>query len=359
MSVTTRHHLLLIAVLLGSLLIIGTTSYVVLHRHAKAEVIKQAAILMEAALAMRKYTINEIKPLLALQNKRKFLPQSVPSYAATKNFDALRESNSDYRYKEATLNPTNPRDRATDWETDIIQEFRNSADTQNLTLVRDTPLGAVLYYARPIRIKNQGCLTCHGMVEDAPQTMISLYGPANGFGWKMNEVIGSQIVSVPLSLPVARANNTFWLLMSVVVVVFAGIYLLAIFAYRRLASDAHVMTLTQAIPATSSEQNKAQTDVELDESEEEDMSDEASVSLGKLYQKHQMGAAQKEQIDALLAEGDFDLVEALTQPGSDDMLPSESEFERSARARTQKQQDAKPNDGDTTSPDTVASVNEK
>jgi len=31
----------------------------------------------------------------------------------------------DYSYKEATLNPTNPLNRATDWETDLVNEFKN------------------------------------------------------------------------------------------------------------------------------------------------------------------------------------------------------------------------------------------
>lgn len=237
MKRTTKYHLGLIFMLVFGLVIIGSTSYYILHKHAKEQVIKQAGVLMEAALAMRKYTINEIKPLLALQNKRNFLPQSVPSYAATKNFDALRESHSEYRYKEATLNPTNPRDRAADWEADIIQEFRNNKNTSNITLVRDTPLGTMLYYARPIRIKNQGCLTCHGMIEDAPQTMLELYGPANGFGWKMDEVVGSQIVSVPFSLAVKRANETFFVLISIVAGVFLILYLMFILFFKKLFTD--------------------------------------------------------------------------------------------------------------------------
>ena len=254
MRLTTRYNLILISVLLISLIIIGSTSYYILHKHAKEEVIKQAAVLMEAALAMRKYTINEIKPLLALQNKRNFLPQSVPSYAATQNFEALRETHSEYRYKEATLNPTNPRDRATDWETDIIQEFRNNNEANHITLVRDTPLGAMLYYARPIRIKNEGCLTCHGMVGDAPKTMVDLYGPANGFGWKMDEVVGSQIVSVPLSLPVARANETFFVLISIVTGVFLILYLMLVFFFKKLFID-QAMTLTTVIDNPSQESN--------------------------------------------------------------------------------------------------------
>lgn len=250
MRLTTKYNLILISVLLSSLVIIGATSYYILQRHAREEVIKQAAVLMEAALAMRKYTITEIKPLLALQNKRGFLPQSVPSYAATKNFESLRTTLSEYSYKEATLNPTNPRDRAADWESDIIQQFRNNAGMENITLVRSTPLGEMLYYARPIEVKNEGCLTCHGMVSDAPQTMIDLYGPANGFGWKMNEVVGSQIISVPLSLPVQRANETFFVLMSIVAGVFLVLYFMLVFFFKKLFLD-QALTLNTAVDYAS------------------------------------------------------------------------------------------------------------
>lgn len=225
MKLTSKYNLILIFSLAFCLIIIGASSYFILHKHAKDEVIRHASILMEAALAVRKYTITEIKPLLALQNKRNFLPQSVPSYAATQSFNALRENNPEYRYKEATLNPTNPRDRAADWEADIIQEFRNNDAAKNITVIRDTPVGKTLYYARPIRIKNQGCITCHGIIEDAPASMVRLYGSANGFGWKFNEVVGSQIVSVPLSLPVSRANETFLMLIAVMLVTFILLFI--------------------------------------------------------------------------------------------------------------------------------------
>ena len=74
----------------------------------------------------------------------------MPFYAATQNFK-LRERHPEYTYKEATLNPTNPRDRAADWEGDIIQRFRNDAHAQEVVGERDTPLGKSLYVARPIR----------------------------------------------------------------------------------------------------------------------------------------------------------------------------------------------------------------
>jgi len=132
----------------------------------------------------------------------------------------LDKSDLDYSYKEATLNPTNPRDRAADWETDIVNQFRQTQGRLELVGERDTPTGRSLFLARPIQIKDPACLACHNTPETAPKTMLDLYGPANGFGWKVNDIIGAQIVSVPAQLPVQRANHTFRVFMLSLTAVF-------------------------------------------------------------------------------------------------------------------------------------------
>jgi protein-histidine pros-kinase len=156
---------------------------------------------------------------------RVFLPQSVPAYAATETFNAVRKKYPDYSYKEATINPTNPRNRAGDWENDIIRIFREQPDTAELVGERDTPTGRSLYIARPIQIKNPACLTCHSVPAAAPPTMIQLYGSANGFGWKHNEIVGAQIVSVPMSVPIRNAQHAFLTFMGSLAAIFALTFL--------------------------------------------------------------------------------------------------------------------------------------
>jgi hypothetical protein len=138
-----------------------------------------------------------------------FHPQSVPAFAATEIFGYLREKFPNYFYKEATLNPTNPRDRATDWETDIVNQFRADAGHREMSATRDTPNGISLFLARPITVNNVSCLECHSTAEKAPVEMIKLYGTANGFDWKLDDIIGAQIVSVPLSVPLQIAQGAF------------------------------------------------------------------------------------------------------------------------------------------------------
>jgi protein-histidine pros-kinase len=166
--------------------------------------------MMETALSMRTYTNKQIAPLLTRDELRKriFFPQTVPAYAATESFNYLRANFPEYSYKEATLNPTNLRDRAVDWESDIIRNFRDNPGKPRLTGSRETPTGASFFLARPL-VAFPPCLECHSTPARAPAPMLAVYGSNNGFGWKPNEVVGAQIISVPASLPVAMADRAF------------------------------------------------------------------------------------------------------------------------------------------------------
>jgi HAMP domain-containing protein len=165
-----------------------------------------------------------VRPHLDLQLMRTFLPQSVPAYAATETLNELRKKYPEYGYKEATLNPTNPRNRAADWEVDVVTHFRNNGSTKEMIGERDTPTGRALYIARPIQIGNQACLACHSTVSAAPKSMLALYGEANGFGWKLNEIVGAQVVSVPMSVPIENANHAFITFMSSLFAIFVMVF---------------------------------------------------------------------------------------------------------------------------------------
>jgi len=226
MKLMLKFNVALAAVFVIGLLVTGLVSYGVLQANAREEILDNARVMMESALSSRSYTNAQIKPLLETQLRYTFLPQSVPAYAATEQFNDLRKKYPDYSYKEATLNPTNPRDRATDWEADVVNQFRNGQAKGELVGERETPNGQSLYLARPIQITDPACLACHNTVAEAPKTMVELYGPANGFGWKMNEIIGAQIVSVPSALPVQRASHTFKVFMLLVTLVLIVTFIL-------------------------------------------------------------------------------------------------------------------------------------
>jgi protein-histidine pros-kinase len=250
MSLLLRINAALGAVFALAALISGYICWNMLEANASREVLTEAGLMMDSAAAVRAYTSNEIVPLLGEHMKIEFLPQSVPSYSATQNFLKFHENHPDYAYKEATLNPTNPRDRAVDWESDIIQRFRNDETTKQVVGVRDTPMGQSLYMARPIRAKPE-CLICHSTPAAAPHTLIAKYGSDNGFGWQPNEIVASQVVSVPFASATANAKRQFNAFMTLLVAVFAAafvvvnalLYYLVVRPVRRIASVADRVSL--------------------------------------------------------------------------------------------------------------------
>jgi protein-histidine pros-kinase len=224
MKLIVKFNLVFLLIFAAGLTVAAYISRDLLERNARDEVLQNARIMMESALASRTYTSTQVGPLLATQMKYEFRPQSVPAYAATEQLNDLRKKFADYSYKEATLNPTNPRDRVSDWESEIVGQLRRDPERVEVVGERETLTGRAMYLARPIQIKSDACLTCHSTVDAAPKTMIELYGPANGFGWKLNEVVGAQIVSVPMTLPIKRSEDTFKVFMISLTAVFAFIF---------------------------------------------------------------------------------------------------------------------------------------
>lgn len=229
MKLLAKFNLILGLVLGAGLAIAAWVSHSFLQEDARQEVLRQARLMMEAMSAARDYTTHQVKPLLVKEQEQEgtFLPQTVPAFAATEDFGYLRGSYPDYAYKEATLNPTNPRDRAVDWEADIINNFRNHRTDRELVGERDTPTGPSLYMARPLSA-DPPCLECHSTPSAAPAAMIRRYGSDNGFGWQPHEVIGAQIVSVPMAVPVKMASQAFQTLV---------IYLAAVFLVSLILLD--------------------------------------------------------------------------------------------------------------------------
>jgi HAMP domain-containing protein len=247
MKLLTKFNLLLIVVFGLGLTLIAINARSFLMDDAKKAVLSQADLMAASSRATRDYTEQEISPILEStpQHINTFLPQTIPFYAATVTFNRLRKSFPDYTYKEATLNPTNLVDRAEDWQADIVNYFRNNPGEKQLVGERNSSVGPSLYLARPIAA-DPGCLTCHSTPGVAPRAMIKRYGTQNGFGWKPNEIVAAQIISIPMSVPIKLANEGFRNLLitlgsiffAAIVLIDLGMYFIVIRPLRKVSTTA-------------------------------------------------------------------------------------------------------------------------
>ncbi|WP_019507565.1 DUF3365 domain-containing protein [Pleurocapsa sp. PCC 7319] len=208
---STKLNLILATVLICT---IGTCSLflsIVLNRKVEQEVADKAFLIIETMNSVRNYTDTQVKPELEakLTSQPSFIPETVPAYSAREVFEELRTQPKyqDFLYKEATLNPTNPRDRADSFETQITQQFRQNKQLSEKTGFRSQENQNFYYVARPLAINKASCLECHSTPSRAPRNLINTYGTENGFGWQLNEIVASQMIYVPAEKVYAAARK--------------------------------------------------------------------------------------------------------------------------------------------------------
>ena len=251
MKLLAKLNLVLIVVFSLGMLLIAHYAYSFLMDDAREQVLQQAQLMAASASATKDYTDQEVSPILEKtpQHNTSFLAQTIPFYAANVTFKRMRSSYPDYVLREAALNPTNLDDRAADWEADLIGYFRNNSGEKQHVGERSTPTGPVLYVATPI-VAAAGCLPCHSEPSLAPKAMVRHYGPDHGFGWKPDEIVGAQIVSVPMAVAVAKADSGFRSLLIglgaifllTIILVDLAMYFIVIQPLRRVSRNADVIS---------------------------------------------------------------------------------------------------------------------
>jgi HAMP domain-containing protein len=238
LRLSKKFNVLLLAVFVGAVILSGVAFSTILTRNAEAQVTEKANLLLQTMLAVRQYTGEQVNPELIgrLQTESEFLPQIVPGYSAREVMENLRSEPAyqEFFYKEATLNPTNLRDKADAFETELVEKFRDTPSLKELTGYRNFPSGDLFYIARPIVVSNKSCLTCHSTPEAAPKSQIAAYGNSTGFGWELNSIVGAQVISVPASGVMSNAQKASVLLVSIVAAAFAFIILVINLLLKRV-----------------------------------------------------------------------------------------------------------------------------
>jgi hypothetical protein len=238
----TKFTIVLMVLLILGIVVSGITLYQVLTRRAEQEVTERGEVLIGTMNAVRGYTSGQVNPLLAerLETEEAFISQSVPAFSAREVFEGLRASDADFEhflYKEATLNPTNPRNQADDFETELVNRFREDSGLEEITGFRNIMGEEVFYIARPLAISSEACLRCHSDPELAPASLINTYGTDGGFGWQLNEIVAAQMIYVPSQEVFNTARASLTLVMLTFVVIFTIVIMAINYSLRRNVSS--------------------------------------------------------------------------------------------------------------------------
>lgn len=238
MKIEAKLTLSLVIVFIIGLLISGFSLEGILQEKARNEINAKASALMAMNNSIRTYTNDRVQPLLLpkLETQPEFIPEAIPTYSVRETFEFFRKSPEfkNFFYKDAALNPTNLRDKADNFEADIVKRFRNEPDTKSISGFRNMS-GTKLYYtAKPFQMKNESCLRCHTTLDKAPQSQINTYGTKNGYGWKLNEIVATQIVYVPAQNIFENAHKSFMTVIGIVAAIFVIVVIMMNLFLRKI-----------------------------------------------------------------------------------------------------------------------------
>ena len=259
----TKFNLILLIVFLVGAATSWFALSVIMERQSASTVAADANMLLKTMNSVRDYTSNNVnKHLKPLQKKTStFITETVPGYSAREVFENLRgkEGFKDFKYKEASPNPTNlQRDKADAFEEGLVGRFESEPGTKSLSGFREMDGQKLFYAASPMIVKSESCLECHTTPEMAPASMVDIYGAQNGFHWKLNQVIAAQIVYVPASQVMMQGRKNAQLVVLLFVTVFGLVILLINLLLRKtvLRPITHLAAATEAISEGGEEAQK-------------------------------------------------------------------------------------------------------
>jgi signal transduction histidine kinase/CheY-like chemotaxis protein len=240
----TQFTLLLTIVFFVGIVLSSLIFWRTIQHEAEADIANKAEILMQTMNSVRSYTDNYVSPIFKDQlTASPFVRESVPAFAAREVFERFRDRPEyhGFFYKEASPNPTNTRDQADDFETQIIQQFQIQTDLTDLSDYRVVNGKTLFYVARPLVMKQSSCLQCHGNPMSAPKSLIKTYGNQNGFGWKLNEVIAAQILYIPADEVFEHRQRYLTLIM----MIFGSVFLIALLLLNGLLKRRVIQPIKQ------------------------------------------------------------------------------------------------------------------
>ncbi len=121
------------------------------------------------------------------------------------------------------MNPSNLPDT---FEVGLLNRFKGDLQPEFTGRVENDAGGEDIYVARPIILEDESCLSCHGAADGARTDLAAAYGEVSGRNWKLNELVGIQVVRAPIEPALVQANHR---------VLRVGVALCSIFALMAFA----------------------------------------------------------------------------------------------------------------------------
>jgi HAMP domain-containing protein len=234
--------LIMLLVYLVSLPIIIVISYQILLKNAEKESIERAQMMLRTMDAIKEYVGGTIRPVLEELTDKEPVELTSGFYVIREISDIITESDRQYSFKFASINPLNQVNRANQFETEKINEFRMGKIKGQWRGFIETPQGSSYVIMTPI-VVDAHCLRCHGDPNMATEDQKKRYGTESGYNWKEGEIIGANTVYVPANVPIQNARRALILFS----IVYSLLFLVVILVIDRLIKASIIKPIEELV----------------------------------------------------------------------------------------------------------------
>lgn len=173
------------------------------------EAFKKAELISSFAMATRQYTVDTMRPIAReIAGAKSFHPELMGGFFVARAIaEKFAERQPGYTFKQATVNPVNPMNKADRQELEIIEGFATNPELEMKKGVLEKMGRQYFFIAKPVMVK-KGCLKCHGSQDTAPEGRVSRYPGSGGYNYQAGSVAAAFINYVPIEIALAKVKST-------------------------------------------------------------------------------------------------------------------------------------------------------
>lgn len=245
-SIARRFNLSLLLLYFLSIVVSAPLIYYYTRSEVFANANSELRLLGDLVKSIKGYIGEDMRPWF-VKNKQFHSAGFSGIVAVSRVAENLKKIQDRYAIRNVSDNPLNPANSPEPLEHELLHAFRGN---RGVTIVqREGELGGqqMLVSSAPI-VSQPGCLQCHGEPEKVHPEITGQYGRSSGYNYKDGDVVGLELVGVPLAdvnaLALQRSLMAGGLLTAMFALIFLTINLLV---RRNLISP--IMEITGAAQA--------------------------------------------------------------------------------------------------------------
>jgi methyl-accepting chemotaxis protein len=196
-SIARRFNISLALLYFLSIVVSAPAIYYFTHTEVFSQANSELRLLGDLVKSIKGYIGKDMRPWF-VQNKQFHSAGFSGIVAVSRVAENLKEIQGRYAIRNVSDNPLNPANSPEPLEQQLLREFRDDRSVQYLETQGELGGQLMLINSAPI-VSQPGCLQCHGEPAKVHPEITGQYGRTSGYNYKDGDVVGLELVGVPIA----------------------------------------------------------------------------------------------------------------------------------------------------------------